>query len=143
VEGITYEWSAQANIEAVKLLFDLGLDTNAVAETGRTALHGAAVKGRTAIMQLLVDHGAQLDARDYGMTGTDRTGRLELHTWQPVDYADGLVQVGSQMAIPRPEAAQLLRKLMTERGLPVPPVGRTLETVCRSPEICDDVMDEH
>ena len=44
----------------------------------------------------------------------------------PLDYADGLVRVGVQSAIPHPETAALLRKLMTERGLPVPPANRTL-----------------
>ena len=46
VEGVTYEWSKEANVEAVKLLLSLGNDPNAQAETGRTALHGAGHKGR-------------------------------------------------------------------------------------------------
>ena len=29
VEGITYEWSPKATLEAVKMLLDLGLDVNA------------------------------------------------------------------------------------------------------------------
>ena len=45
VEGITYEWSPEQTLEAVKMLLDLGLDPNAQADTGRTALHGAAHKG--------------------------------------------------------------------------------------------------
>jgi ankyrin repeat protein len=138
VEGITYEWSEQANIDAVKLLLDLGIDPNIQAENGRTALHGAGHKGRTAVIQLLVDHGAKLDARDYG---SNTGGRLAEHTWQPVDYADGLVRIGTQSAIPQPEAARLLRKLMAERGLPVPPEGRTYETVCLAPDVCDDVKE--
>jgi ankyrin repeat protein len=142
VEGNTYEWSEAANVEAVKMLLELGLDPNAVAETGRTALHGAALKGRPAIIQMLVDYGAKLDARDYGTTGTDRTGRLALHTWLPVDYADGLVRIGTQMAIARPEAAKLLRTLMREQGLQVPPEGRTIETVCRPPDVCTDIKDD-
>jgi ankyrin repeat protein len=139
VEGITYEWSEQANVEAVKLLLDLGIDPNIQAENGRTALHGAGHKGRPAVIQLLVDHGARLDARDYG---SNTGGRLSEHTWLPVDYADGLVRVGTQSAIAQPEAARLLRKLMADRGLRVPPEGRTFETVCLADDVCDDVKEE-
>ena len=115
VEGITYEWSPKATLEAVKMLLDLGLDPNAQADTGRTALHGAAHKGRADVIQMLADHGAKLDVRDYGNTD-NRGGKLAVHTWQPVDYADGLVRVGVQSAIAHPEAGLLLRKLMTGQG---------------------------
>jgi ankyrin repeat protein len=135
VEGITYEWSPEQTLEAVKLLLDLGLDPNAQADTGRVALHGAAHKGATAVVQLLVDHGAKLNVRDYGNTD-NRGGKLAVHTWEPVDYADGLVRVGVQSAIAHPETGLLLRKLMIAQGLPAPPVGRTLESICIT-EACD------
>src|SRR5438552_9225129 len=135
VEGITYEWSDHDTLEAVRLLLELGLDPNAQADTGRTALHGAAHKGRPAVVQLLVDHGARLDVRDYGNTD-NRGGKLAVHTWQPVDYADGLVRVGVQSAIAHPETGLLLRKLMTAAGLTAPPVGRTLESICVT-DACD------
>lgn len=135
VEGITYEWSREATFEAVKLLIELGLDVNAQADTGRTALHGAAHKGRADVIQVLADQGAKLDVRDYGNTD-NRGGKLAVHTWQPVDYADGLVRVGVQSAIAHPEAGLLLRNLMKAQGLPVPPVGRTLESICIT-EACD------
>ena len=142
VEGVTYEWSKEANIEAVKLLLSLGNDPNAQAETGRTALHGAGHKGRTEVIHILVDAGAKLDTRDFGMNGNDAGGRLREHTWLPVDYADGLIRIGTQSAIIQPEAGALLRKLMAERGIPAPPPGRTLETVCLAPELCGDVRPE-
>jgi ankyrin repeat protein len=135
VEGITYQWSQEDTDEAVKLLLDLGLDPNAQADTGRTAMHGAAHKGSTKIVQMLYDHGARLDLRDYGNTD-NRGGKLAVHTWQPVDYADGLVRVGVQSAIPHPETGLLIRKLMAAAGLPVPPVGRTLESICIT-DACD------
>ena len=135
VEGITYEWSEKDNLEAVKLLLDLGADVNAQADTGRTALHGAAHKGRSAVVQILFDRGAKLDVRDYGNTA-NRGGKLAVHTWQPVDYADGLVRVGVQSAIAHPETGLLLRKLMEAAGLPAPPVGRTLESICIT-DACD------
>jgi ankyrin repeat protein len=135
VEGITYEWSHAATVEAVRMLLDLGLDVNAQADTGRTALHGAAHKGRADVIQILADHGAALDIRDYGNTD-NRGGKLAVHTWQAVDYADGLVRVGVQSAISHPEAGRLLRKLMAAKGIPVPPAGRTLESICIT-EACE------
>ena len=129
VEGITFEWSEEANIEAVKLLLELGIDPNIQADTGRTALHGAAHKGRSEVVQILVDHGADLSVRDYGNTD-NRGGRLATHTWLPVDYADGLVRVGVQSAIAHEETGLLIRQLMLAQGLDVPPMGRTLESIC-------------
>ena len=135
VEGITTEWSERDNVEAVKLLLDLGLDPNVQADTGRVALHGAAHKGRPAVVQVLVDHGAKLDIHDYGNTD-NRGGKLAVHTWVPVDYADGLVRVGVQSAIAHPETGLLIRKLMAEQGLVTPPMGRTLESICIT-EACE------
>jgi ankyrin repeat protein len=130
VEGITYEWSPASTLEAVKMLLDLGLDPNVQSDTGRTALHGAAHKGRPDVVQLLVDHGARLDVRDYGNTDNRGSAKLAVHTWLAVDYADGLVRVGVQSAIPHPETGLLIRKLMTAAGLEAPPIGRTLESIC-------------
>jgi ankyrin repeat protein len=135
VEGITYEWSPEATFEAVKMLIDLGNDVNAQADTGRTALHGAGHKGRTDVIQILVDHGAKLDTRDYGNTD-NRGGKLAVHTWQAVDYADGLVRVGVQSAIAHQEAGLLLRKLMIQAGLEAPALNRTLDSICIT-EACD------
>ena len=135
VEGITYEWSPQATLDAVKMLLDLGLDVNLQADTGRTAMHGAAHKGRSDVVQVLFDRGGRVDVRDYGNTD-NRGGKLAVHTWQPVDYADGLVRVGVQSAIGHPETGLLLRKLMTQAGFEAPPMGRTLESICIT-EACD------
>ena len=127
VEGVTFEWSEEDNLEAVKMCLDLGIDPNAANKDGRVALHGAAHKGRNAVVQMLVDRGAKLDAHDNGSRDTF-TGALFGHTWEPVDYARGLVRVGVQSAIAHPETEALLEKLMKERGIPVPPP--TNQTVC-------------
>lgn len=129
VEGVTFEWSPQATLDAVKMLLDLGVDPNIQADTGRTAMHGAAHKGRADVIQVLADHGARLDVKDYGNTD-NRGGALATKTWEPVDYADGLVRVGVQSAIAHEDAGRLLRKLLAAKGLPVPPMGRTLESIC-------------
>jgi len=40
------------------------------------------------------------------------------------------VRVGVQSAVQRPETAALLRKMMTDRGMPVPPPNRVIESIC-------------
>ena len=130
VEGVTNERSTAKTIEAVELLLGLGIDPNHQADTGRVALHGAAHKGSTEVARILVEAGARLDVRDFGNTDNRGSPELAAHTWLPIDYADGLVRVGVQSAIPHPETAQLLRGLMLEAGLEPPPEGRTLDTIC-------------
>ncbi len=120
VEGVTYEWSEADNLEAVKMCLDAGIDVNAADVEGRTALHGAAHKGRTAVIQMLVDHGANLEAHDLGSRDTVN-GAMKGLTWIPLDWSRGLVRVGVQSAIAHPEAEKLLVRLMTEKGLPIPP----------------------
>jgi ankyrin repeat protein len=56
-------------LEAVKVALEAGIDVNAVGENQWTALHGAAYTGSDAIIQVLVEHGAQLDLKDgFGQT---------------------------------------------------------------------------
>ena len=128
VEGVTYEWSREETLDTVRLLIDLGADVNAVDDDGRTALHGAAHKGRNDVVRVLVENGADLAARDYG--SRDSIHALAGVTWQAIDYADGLVRIGVQSSVAHPETAALLRELMTAAGLPVPPEGRTLDSIC-------------
>jgi len=119
VEGVTFEWSEAENVEAVKICLDLGIDPNQADDEGRTSLHGAAHKGRTAVIQMLVDHGANMEAHDFGSRDSINGGMLG-QTWIPIDWARGLVRVGVQSAIAHPDAEKLLVKLMTEKGLTVP-----------------------
>jgi len=116
-------------LDVVKLLLDLGNDVNARdTSEGRTALMGAAHKGRIDVITALVEHGAKLDTHDVG--SRDTIYKLAGVTWQAIDYADGLVRVGVQSAIPHPEAAALLRDYMKKAGLKTPPAGRTLDSIC-------------
>jgi len=128
VEGVTYEWSPAQTLETARLLLDLGVPVDTQNLDGQTALMGAAHKGRNDVVRLLVERGADLALRDIGSRDTIHV--LAGLTWQAIDYADGLVRVGVQSAIPHPETAALLRELMIARGLPVPPVGRTLDSIC-------------
>lgn len=134
VEGVTYEWSKQSTYDTVKFLLDLGADINAQDTLdGRTALMGAAHKGRNDVIELLVQRGADLALRDIG--SRDSIHALAGLRWQAIDYADGLVRVGVQSAMPHPETSAYLRRLMKERGLATPPEGRTLTSICVT-ELC-------
>jgi ankyrin repeat protein len=130
VEGVTKERSPEETVEAVKLLLSLGIDPNFQANTGRVALHGAAHKGATEVVKLLVAAGARMDIRDFGNDDNRGSAELAAHTWLPIDYADGLVRVGVQSAIPHPETGAVLRQLMKDAGLEPPPADRTLDSIC-------------
>jgi ankyrin repeat protein len=85
-------------LEAVKILWDIGgFDVNARSVSGQTALHGAAFRGATSIVQFLVDKGASLDIKDIN-------GRT------PLDETAGVLEGAGHP--PRPEAQSLLRRLM-------------------------------
>ena len=91
-------------LEAFKFVLELGGNISTVNNKGETALHGAAGRGANAIVQLLVDRGACLDA-------TNDNG------WTPLAIAEGVPQVVFKQ---QPETAALLRRLMESRT-PTPP----------------------
>jgi len=130
VEGVTKERSTAETVESIKYLLSLGIDPNFQADTGRVALHGAAHKGATEAVRVLVAAGAKLDVRDFGNTDNRGSPELSAHTWLPIDYADGLVRVGVQSAIPHPDTSKVLRDFMLKAGIKAPPEGRTLESLC-------------
>ncbi|HEX6997743.1 MAG TPA: ankyrin repeat domain-containing protein [Gammaproteobacteria bacterium] len=58
--------------EAMRLLLDAGVDVNARGPGGQTVLHRAARLGNAAVVKLLAENGARLDARDdEGRTALD------------------------------------------------------------------------
>ena len=99
-------------LEAAKLAYEVGGgDVNDVNKDGETALHGAVYRGGAVpVIQFLADKGAKLDIENK-------------KKWTPLLAAEGVVYASS--GIRRyPEAAALIRKLMRERGLPVPDFER-------------------
>jgi ankyrin repeat protein len=93
-------------ITAAKLLLGKGVDINAVNSNGQTALHGAAQSGWNSFVQLLVDHGAAVAAKDhFGST--------------PLDFAEGKVGTSGRPGVGatgegHKDTAALLTKLATK-----------------------------
>ena len=100
---------AQA-IEAIQLLIDQGLDVNAQASDGQTALHGAAMQGFDDVIKFLVTKGARPDVADSdGFT--------------PLDVALGKAGgfgFSGREGVVREGTAALLRELMAADGSGVP-----------------------
>jgi ankyrin repeat protein len=91
--------------EATKLLVEVGVDVNATNEADFTALHCAAFTGLPELVQYLVDHGADLNARDW-------RGRT------PFRLAEGAKQSFHYQEWP--EVAALLQKLGADTTLGIP-----------------------
>ena len=65
----------------MKYLLSLGINPNFQADTGRVALHGAAHKGATEVVKVLVAAGARMDVRDFGNTDNRGSPSISTHTW--------------------------------------------------------------
>jgi len=95
----------QQAIETLKVLLAHHADINLRdTSVGRTALHGAAMWGWNDVVQFLVDNGADLFAKDNG-------GKLPLDSALGTAGGFGRQQVSN----PRPETAELIRKLMAAK----------------------------
>ncbi|HEY1303264.1 MAG TPA: ankyrin repeat domain-containing protein [Vicinamibacterales bacterium] len=96
------------SLAAIKLLVEAGVDLDAFNVNGETAIHRAAARGADSIVAYLAEHGARLDQKD-------RRGRT------PLDVAMGLGGGGGRGGPPqvRKTTADLLRRLMQERGITV------------------------
>ncbi len=95
----------EEGLAAVKLAVEAGGgDVNAVNANGETAMHGAVYRGGAiSIVEYLAGLGADLDV-------ADKNG------WTPLIAADGVIRAGSGIKH-YPEAAELIRQLLRERGI--------------------------
>jgi ankyrin repeat protein len=94
---------AQA-IEAIQLLLDRGIDANAQASDGQTAVHGAAMQGYDDVIRFLAAQGAKLDTPDKdGFTPLDVA----------LGKAGGFGFSGNEGVV-REKTAALLQELMAE-----------------------------
>ena len=114
-EGFTFQYSEDETLHLVKLLLDLAGSINAANEDGLTALHGAAYKGANKVVQLLVDRGADLTARD---KGKDYGFGVTSFRMTPLNWAEG-VPIGMSSAIYHDDTVKLIARLMQERGIPL------------------------
>src|SRR4030095_10339295 len=114
-EGFTFEYSADDTFELVKLLVEKGARINDANDDGITALHGAAYKGANRVVEWLVDHGADLAAKDKGQDYGFGVSSVRM---TPLNWAEG-VPIGMSSAIYHDETVSLMTRLMRERGIPV------------------------
>ena len=94
----TFDEGVAARLEAVKFLYELGNDVNAVNSMGLTALMGAANRGSDDIIRFLVEKGARLDLKD-------KEGRTALN------WAEG-VFLATHPGKPKPSSIALIQTLM-------------------------------
>jgi len=114
-EGTIREYTEDQTLEVVKLLLGLGSEINAANDHGITGLHGAAYKGANKVVQFLVDHGADLAAKDKGEDFGFGVSSVHM---TPLNWAEG-VPIGMSSAIFHNDTVVLMTRLMQERGIPV------------------------
>ena len=74
--------------DAVKVLLEAGVDVNGVNEADFTALHGATFRGLNEVIQILVDHGANINARDFRGRTPYRLAELAKQSTQMQAFPD-------------------------------------------------------
>jgi ankyrin repeat protein len=117
IQGYSKGRSAAERLEAVKLFVELGADVNQADDYGITPLMVAGNTGDTAIIQYLVDKGADLTAYDLGKKNDGAFG-ASVEPLMPVDYAIGVgTFVPNNAVIIHEDAVQLMFRLMKERGI--------------------------
>ena len=104
-------------LQAVKLFVGLGNDVNQADDYGITPLMAAANGGDVALIQYLIDVGADLAAHDLGKKNDGQFGS-SVEPLMPIDYAIGVgTFVPNNAVIIHEDAVALMAKLMKERGI--------------------------
>lgn len=87
--------SAEKNLTAsVRLLLKRGANPNCANEIGRRPLHNAAANGYVQMAQVLLDHGADIDATDVdGVTPLVRSGRVSWTVRRNPEQLEGRIGV--------------------------------------------------
>jgi ankyrin repeat protein len=120
VLGLVQHRSHAEDMESLRLLLETGADVNAANDQGLTPLMGAAHRGANEELVILVGHSAKLDAKDKGTYCGDAVRRTcSGHPMLALNFAKG-VAVTVEAPVNRPETVTLIKKLMTERRIPIP-----------------------
>jgi ankyrin len=117
IQGYSKGKTAAERLEVVKLFVGLGADVNQADDYGITPLMVAGNMGDTAIIQYLVDVGADLGAYDLGKKNDGAFG-ASVEPLMPVDYAIGVgTFVPNNAVIIHDDAVALMFRLMKEKGI--------------------------
>jgi ankyrin repeat protein len=117
IQGYSKGKPPAERLEVVKLFVQLGGDVNQADDYGITPLMVAGNLGDTAIIQYLVDQGADLAAYDLGKKNDGAFG-ASVEPLMPVDYAIGVgTFVPNNAVIIHEDAVALMFRLMKERGI--------------------------
>jgi ankyrin repeat protein len=109
--------SPEERLQVVKLFVQLGNDVNQADDYGITPLMAAGNYGDVAIIQYLIDAGADLSAHDLGKKNDGAFGS-SVEPLMPVDYAIGVgTFVPNNAVIIHEDAVALMARVMKERGI--------------------------
>ena len=109
--------SPEERLQVVKLFVELGNDVNQPDDYGITPLMAAGNYGNVAIIQYLIDVGADLSAHDLGKKNDGQFGSSN-EPLMPIDYAIGVgTFVPNNAVIIHEDAVALMAKVMKERGI--------------------------
>jgi uncharacterized protein len=117
INGYNRQHAPEERLAVVKLLVELGEDVNWADSYGITPLMGAANLGDAAIVQYLIDKGADLGAYDLGKKNDGAFGS-SIEPLMPIDYAIGVgTFVPNNAVIPHADVIALMSKKMKDLGI--------------------------
>jgi uncharacterized protein len=117
INGYHKQRSPADRLAVVKLFVDLGEDVNAADAYGITPLMVAANLGDAAIVQYLIDKGADVGAHDLGKKNDGAFGS-SVEPLMPLDYAIGVgTFVPNNAVIMHNDVVKLISDVMKQRGI--------------------------
>jgi ankyrin repeat protein len=117
INGYNRQHSPEERLAVVKILVESGEDVNWADSYGITPLMGAANLGDAAIVQYLIDRGADLGAYDLGKKNDGAFGS-SIEPLMPIDYAIGVgTFVPNNAVVPHPDVIALMANKMKELGI--------------------------